>query len=837
MSFYEDSAGTFWIFHASGTGLAVFDRKTRTLTHVVLSGSGASSLSQVAVYSILEDHEGTLWLGGEAGLLRYNRSSKTFTRYRHYFGDEGSLSGNYVVALYEDREGNIWIALHGTELNLLMRRRLPFEILPRSPGSKRAESERMVNGIYEDNEGALWISYVGALATIDRNTGKKSLQDLSAGNITADVVPMIEGHAQVMWLGTIGEGLVQLDKKTNKLRNYRHNPKDSSSLSNDVVERLMFDSKGALWAATWDGLNRFDAATGRFTNFKVDEQQNRSQFYLDIKEDQQGIFWLGSNYSGLHRFDPTSGRFTVYEHSPGRPDSLSNNRVNSVHIDHSGMIWLGTQNGLDRFDSKTGRFARYFEKDGLGGNVVSCILEDEHGALWMSTNKGISRFDPVHEAFSSYSRNDGLPGVDLTGWGACFRSRRGELLFGGYSGATAFFPKLPTDNDDNYYAPPTVFTAFELSGISVGIGGDSPLRQSISHTSDLTLNHADNTFSIEFSALSFSSPTTNRYRYKLDGLDSNWHAVGSDRRIASYTTLAPGRYTFRVQGATSRGSWSEPGALLRITILPPWWSTWWFRSIMAGLVALAAICIYYYRVRRIARQLEIRFEERLGERTRIARELHDSLLQGFQALIVHLQAIRDMLPGRGAEAAQALERALDRGDKAIEEGRLAVQSLRFESDGGEDLTEALRDLESELTSHSGGRESPAYRLVTEGKPHTLDPIMRDEVYGIVREAFRNAVRHANASNIEVEVAFGERRFCLRIRDDGVGLDPHVLSEGNRPGHWGLPGMRERAQRLGGVLNVWSTHGAGTEVELIVPATIAYGKGSVRYRFWRGPTTN
>ena len=401
-----------------------------------------------------------------------------------------------------------------------------------------------------------------------------------------------------LWAGTYNHGLLRLDRRTGKFQTYRHNPADPYSLSNDVVTRLLVDHNGTLWVATNDGLNRFNAATGRFTVYMPDPQRKIVD-YLELVEDRKGALWLGTDSSGLHRFDPATGQFTSYEHDMDHPGTLSDNRVNSVHFDRSGTMWVGTQNGLDKFDSKSGAFTIYTRRDGLPGNAVSCILDDDHGNLWMSTNNGIARFDPQSAAVNSYSTAEGLPGPDLTGWGACFKNRSGEMFFGGFNGATVFHPDRVADPS---YAPPVVLTEFRLSGSPVDIGGGSPLSKSITDTTGLTLSHEQRIFSLAFSALSYLSPGTNRYRYKLEGLDDTWHEVGSDERLATYTTLPVGVYAFRAQGATSRGVWSDPGAAVLIEILPPWWSTWWFRLLCAVASVTLLGGLYQWRIQQLRRQ-------------------------------------------------------------------------------------------------------------------------------------------------------------------------------------------------------------------------------------------
>jgi signal transduction histidine kinase len=242
---------------------------------------------------------------------------------------------------------------------------------------------------------------------------------------------------------------------------------------------------------------------------------------------------------------------------------------------------------------------------------------------------------------------------------------------------------------------------------------------------------------------------------------------------------------------------------------------------------------YQLRLRQLSREFNAGLEARVNERTRIARELHDSLLQGFQGLMFRLQAVRDLLPGRASEAMQALDIALERGDKAIAEGRDTVSDLREPIMGDSDIAQALTALGEELALQSGNGPVPRVDVLLEGKQRELNPILRDEIYRIAREALRNAFRHARAQKIEAEITYTDSEFLLHVRDDGGGIDPEVANQGARAGHWGLPGMRERAKSFGGKLEVWSEHGAGTEIELSVPGTIAYGKSEPRRRFWLG----
>ena len=296
---------------------------------------------------------------------------------------------------------------------------------------------------------------------------------------------------------------------------------------------------------------------------------------------------------------------------------------------------------------------------------------------------------------------------------------------------------------------------------------------------------------IDYTALSFVAPEKNRFRVKLEGRDPDWQDVGN-RRQAFYADLAPGTYRFRVTASNNSGVWNEAGAFLDFSIAPAYYQTTWFRA--ASVVAVLALfwALYQFRLRQIAHDFNLRLDERVNERTRIARELHDTLLQSFQGLMLRFQSARDLLPAHPAKAVEALDGALDRADQAIVEGRDAIQNLRSSTTVSNELAQAITTLAEELTNGPDGEKGSAtFRMSVEGSPRDLHPIVRDDIHRIAREALRNAFRHAQADHIEAEVTYGAREVRLRIRDDGKGIDPQHLSAG-RARHWGLASMRERA---------------------------------------------
>jgi signal transduction histidine kinase len=344
----------------------------------------------------------------------------------------------------------------------------------------------------------------------------------------------------------------------------------------------------------------------------------------------------------------------------------------------------------------------------------------------------------------------------------------------------------------------------------------------------LTLSYKSNVFSFEFAALSYANSHKNRYRYKLENFDPAWSDVSSKQRLATYTNLDPGKYVFRVQASNSDGVWNQAGVSLPIVITPPWYKTNLFRTCAAGLLLALLWAAYRFQIRQVQHAFEMTLDARVGERTRIARELHDTLLQSFHGLLLRLQTASYLLSERPAEGKATLDSAIQQAAQAITEGRDAVQGLRASTVEQNDLAMAIRTLGDEFATDPKS-STPFFTVGVEGEPRDLHPIIRDEIYKIAAEALRNAFRHAQAGRVEVEIRYGSDEFRLRVRDDGKGIDKTVLAAHGVEGHYGLRGMPERAALIGGKLAVWSEVGAGTEVELRLPTGAVYA--TVPRRSW------
>jgi len=833
VSVYEGETGTLWILtHSPIVGLVKYDRHSDRFTKYPLDAGAAGVLaSQMTGGSLngrlVADGQNGLWVPSSQGLFYFDRRTERFTyRFQHNESNPDSLDSNAVMSVYQDRSGVLWVGTENAGLNILNFRQKQFVHYMHRTSDPNSLSPGRVKAIYQDPNGVLWVGlFPRALNRLDRKTGRipHYIPDHGDGNKLGNgtnVNAIYRDAAGYLWVGGGGSGLARFDERSRRFRHYRHSPDDPNSLLSDNVITIYGDRNGHMWVGGQSGIGRFDPATDRFTNYRPVPMNPASLFnwIWAIYEDRSGTLWLGTFGGALISFDDKAQTFMTYMPDPHNPQRLNGGGLTTIHEDRTGTLWVGGFDGLYRYNRQSETFARYTESQGLPSSTIRCIQEDGLGRLWLSTQKGISRFDPKSETFRNYDASDGLQSNEFSD--GCYAGPDGEMFFGGSNGFNAFFPERVRDDP---YVPPVVITSFKIFNKPVAIGADSVLKKAIPYVDLLTLSYRDYVFSFEFAALSYGNSHKNRYRYKLEGFDPGWNEVGSKHRLATYTNLDPARYVFRVQGSNSDGVWNEQGVSLPILITPPWYRENWFRVLSAAVFLALLWAAYQFRVRQLQHEFNMRLEGRVEERTRIARELHDTLLQSVQGLMFSFQAARNLLPGRIEEAIRTLDGAIREGDEAIAEGRNAIQGLRAGPELESNLEHLLTALGKELArSSSAEGELPAFQVTVEGARQPLSPLLNDEVYRIAREILRNAFHHAHASRIEAEIAYDGQFFRLRIRDDGKGIDRRVLEAGARQGHWGLPGVRERAKRIGARLNLWSELGAGTEAELTIPARIAYG---------------
>ena len=827
---YVDKAGIFWILAYSPiVGLVKYDPREEKVTTYPVGAGGVGLISS----KLWADEKG-IWVPSSLGLYYFDRLTEHLTRqFQHDESNPDTLNDNAVISVYQDRGGVLWVGTENGGINSLSSQQNQFSRYTHRPGDPNSLSPGRVTAIYRDPEGFLWAGFSPrALDRLDGRTGHvshyaaiASLESRSDSEKGTDVNGIYRDARGYLWLGGWGSGLDRLDERTGQVKHYRHKPDDPNSLPSNHVIRIYGDRSGQLWVGHIDGVARLDPATEHFTFYRPDPKNPTkygnaaSGFY----QDHSGTLWVARGEGVLSRYDDKDNTFVKYLPDSHDPHKLNGGDVNVIHEDRTGTLWMGASDGLYRYNRLDETFIRYTENQGLPSSTIQGILEDKVGRLWLSTKSGLSRFDPKTKTFRNYDVSDGLQSNEFSR-ASYAQGPDGEMFFGGSNGFTAFYPEAIQDNP---YMPPVVITSLKIFNKPVPIGSESALKDAISYTESLTLPYRDNVFSLEFAALSYANPQKNRYRYKLENFDNAWNEVDSKQRLATYTNLDPGKYIFRVQGSNSDGVWNREGVSLAIIITPPWWKTAWFRVLCAVLMLGLLWAGYQLRLRQLQHHFELTLEARVSERTRIARDLHDTLLQSLHGLLLRFQIVSDLLPDRTMEAKGHLDKAIERAAEAITEGRQAVEGLRESTTQTNDLAQAVNSLAKELTSDPANHGAPDFRVTVEGESRDLQTILRDEIYRITCEALRNAFRHAHARKIEVEIHYGDKQFRLRVLDDGKGMDQTAITDQGTRGHFGLLGMRERAKLMGGKLEIWSKIGVGTEVELRIPAGIAYAATATR----------
>jgi signal transduction histidine kinase/ligand-binding sensor domain-containing protein len=654
-----------------------------------------------------------------------------------------------------------------------------------------------------------------------------------------------------VWIGSIEDGglwIASPEGKTERIALHENN-----------IQSLYETQRGTLWFATYSPLAIGSindppsdrTQEGKTTSLPLTPELQSQLAIQSIVEDRGGAVWASFITYGLAKWE--GGHWSKNGGLKGLPEAW----VAILSTDPDGRIWAGYLNGeVAVIDGTSVR--RYTAKDGLNIGPVAAILSGRSDC-WLAGVNGLVRFDGRHFYALSGANNrpfSGITGIAqakngdlwLNSWEGVRRVKAAELREAEKNPSYAVHSDLYDLTDGLPSVPqrirpfPTAVSApdgriwFGFRAGVVSVDPEDPsLRSPIPPVSIMraiadgkTLDAVTNAklaartknLEIDYSAVSLNRASRVRFRYKLEGMDSGWQNAGS-RRQAFYNNLPPGQYQFVVSASNGDNLWNEAGDTLRFNIPPAFYQTYWFRSLSVILFLAGLFGIYQLRMRQLAHQYTLRLEERVSERTRIARELHDTLLQNFNGLLLRFQGAYNQLPSRPEEARKALGVALDRGAEAITAARDTVQKLRTPPSGANELSSAIAALSEELRVSQTEGLSPAVEFEVEGGERELNPMLRDEIYRITAEALRNAFRHAQAARIDVAIRHGDHEFRIAVKDNGKGIDPEVLKQGSRRGHWGLTGMRERAEAIGAELDVWSSNGNGTEVSLRVPAAIAY----------------
>lgn len=734
-------------------------------------------LDRTAVLTMARDHESNIWVGSATGLVRVNAKGASFM-------EDRSSAGGAINALFEDREGDLWVGNAGGV------ERIRDNVFSTyfAPGVRSGNS----SPVYVDSENRTWFApSTGGLYWLRGD----AIEPVKAAGLDRDVVYSIAGGPGELWVGRQRGALTRLQSRGNTLQPETYTR--ANGLAENSVYTVHRNRDGTVWAGTLSsGATRF--ANGRSTTYTT-ANGLASNTVSAIEEDSSGVMWFATP-SGLSAL--SNGHWRTYTGQDGLPPGT----VNCLLADSAGVLWIGTSEGLAFLASGTIRIPRDVPQS-LQEPVFG-IAADQSGWLWIATANHVLRVNREKLLAAALGDADvrefGLADGLLSTSGvkrslSVVADPLGRIWFSLNRGLSVVDPARAAGRS---VPAPIHIQAISADGRSVELR--APVR----------VPPARQRFTFNYIGLSLSAPDRVRYRYRLDGFDHAWSEITAARE-AVYTNLGPGPYRFRVMARNPDGVWNSAETDLKFEIEPVFWQTWWFR--LSALIAfiLTIVAVHRFRLHQLTRQLNVRFEERLSERTRIAQDLHDTLLQGFLSASMQLHVAVDSLPA-DSSAKPLLGRVLELMGQVVEEGRNAVRGLRSAQSGALDLEQAFSRVQQEL----GIKQEVDLRILVDGHARPLHPVLRDEVYRIGREALVNAFRHSRATSIELELEYGAERFRLLIRDNGFGIDPQVLQTG-REGHWGLSGMRERAERIGARLRVWSSASAGTEVELTVPSHIAF----------------
>jgi ligand-binding sensor domain-containing protein len=777
-----------------------------------------TGLPDLKINCLLPAGDRDLWVGTDMGIAKWNGSGFVAA------GLPASVNRFQTLAMVQDRDGNLWV---GTNSRGLLR----FNSL--GAASLQESEAQAVTALFEDREGNLWIGTAGGLERL-RDSAFVTYS-LAEGVPSDGSNPVFVDARNRMWFSPVDGGLMWV-------RNGEYGRVHAAGLEKDVVYSIT-GSNEELWLGRRSGgLTQLRTAHDSFTATTFTQADGlASNSVYSVYQARDGSVWAGTLSAGVSKL--SEGKFTNYTAASG----LASNTVASILETAGGTMWFATPAGLTALAKN--RWQTYTGKDGLPSNDVNCLLEDSAGVLWVGTAAGLAFRGPSH-----FQVPNGAPAAlreqvlglaeDKFGsiWMATsnhvLRVNRDKLL----NGALA-------DGDIRQYGLADGLRGMEgvkrhrsvvtdASGriwfsLNKGISVVDPARlrnnstpviahvesiladgQPINLSGAVQIPGGRQRITFNFVGLSLSIPERVRFRYRLEGFDGAW-SEPSPVREAVYTNLPPSSYRFRVIASNPDGVWSGNEAVAGFDVEPLFWQTWWFRLSIVLSVALGVMAFYRLRMHGMAKQLNVRFEERLAERTRIAQELHDTLLQGFLSASMQLHVVETRLPP-DSPAKPQLGRVLQLMSQVIQEGRHAVQGLRSSPSASLNLEQAFSRVQQEL----GIQEDVGFRVIVDGQPRPLHPLLRDEVYRIGREALINAFQHSQAKSIEIGLEYASSQLRVVVRDNGRGIDPQMLLAG-RDGHWGLPGMRERAERIGANFHVWSRPSAGTEVELSVPGHLAF----------------
>jgi signal transduction histidine kinase/streptogramin lyase len=764
------------------------------------------------VFHVFEDRNGDLWFCSRQGLAR--KRGDDITRVPRY-----GTAGHYAFRIIEDAQGNLWAFTQGGLFRASVNGLEPLALAMNAASA------------FGDRDGNLWVGRKGDGLVRFKDRSVQMFQPLPGPSTDRPMTVLARADGK-LWVGNACGGLALFNG-----RDFESRYSEKDGLTNSCVWSIAEDQAGDLWLGTYGG-GLFRFRSGAFQQF-AKPQGLPGNVVRVVLPAADGSLWIGTEDGLSHMRDGIFRNYTM-------ADGLASNRVLNLYRDRSGTLWVATSRGVDRMEDN--RFVHIPSSPDVFGSLYIGLSQDSSGVLYaLSAPKGIRRVDGsrlarINEDLDVMSMLEYRKKVWLAGVSGIFRFPAGEISLAPESreGAVDY---EQFGIDDGLSSPQAslgvpnmtitpggrlwVATVHGLAGLDL-THSPGPSLKPLIYADEVTIGRnkqpagrelilppGTHHVELHFDSLELSSPEKIRFQYRMDGVDSNWLDADSTR-TAVYTSIPNGAHAFHIRACNARGIWDRTGIVYPVTQQPYFYETAWFRSLAVAITLVLLLSAYRFRLQQLERRADERLQDRIVERERIAREIHDTLLQGIQGLILRFQAIAEKLPP-GSFSQQAMENDLDRAEQLLMEGRDRVKELRGSVETGRDVFRSLREAGEELA-----RDFPGdFRATLQGEPRDLHPVVAEEIYRLGLEALTNAFHHAEARQIGLALSYTKARLRLEVSDDGQGINSTVLDRGHRPGHYGLIGMRERATRIGAQLEVSSRPGSGTVIALDVAAAIAY----------------
>lgn len=843
-SFYTDKQNNLWVA-TDDAGLFIFQTDAEAPVHINFKKSGQKGFLCDNINVIAEDKDGFLWVGTKGGLnvskqklIDYdNLESLTFSQHVYSASNQKSLSNNLVISLFQDISGLMWVGTSANGVNIFHRGSELFSFFQKIEGLSNGLDNDIIMSVYDDEKGALWLGSDVGLIKFDK--GKKVFKSfrnaINKENIGLNTIMSITDLDDSKFLlGTYGSGLILFDPESEQFTILENEAYRALNLNQKILTTYK-DRDGNIWVGTdGNGVVCFryghDIRQIAFRHFRNHPADSGSLSHNDVWkffEDPQENLWIGTA-GGLNRYLPAQETFICYKHEYKNHESISSNRVYCLSNLDSDRLLIGTDNGLNILDKATGKFKYFSEKDGLPDRVIYGILAEDENFFWLSTNKGISRFDLKSQTFKNYSSVDGLPSNEFN-TGAYHKNARGDLFFGSTRGLLWFNPSTLL-SDSNRFTPPIVISEIEVKG------GDTVIE--INKAGTVTLPHHQNTLTLSFAALDFTSPSKNQYAYKLGQQDEDWTHIGN-RRFVTFSDLNPGSYTFTVKGTNSDGIWNETPATLQFTILSPWWQTWWAYMLLGFILFWMFVFLRRYEIKRIKlRQLAMHLSELDAFKSRFYTNLTHEFRSPLTIILGLAQSLRNnsdknaddslkMIQRNGENLLHLINQMLD--VAKLESGKMELQSVQadiipFIKYVCESFQSLARDAQINLIVYC---EIDSLMI-------DFDP---DRFSVIISNLLSNAIKFTQPKgriivHVTRTIEKNNERLSMKVIDNGPGVSEELLpklfdrffqekSSVYRTGTGtgiGLSLTKELVTLMNGTIEVQSKPGKGSEFHVLIPVT-------------------